>query len=77
MKKTVLTGLALIIALAGCSMKDNNVNTHDSEISYKQHIKNVKKLRKKNKQNKEAIDLDKFCFKDSRSIHYKASEKCK
>jgi hypothetical protein len=36
------------------------------------------KKKKKNKfKSKAKIDLKKFCFKDSRSIHYKSQERCK
>lgn len=50
------------------------------EIEYEKHIKAVKRFRKKQdakKKNKKKVDLDKFCFKDSKSIHYRAEEKCK
>jgi len=34
--------------------------------------------KKKNKfKSKDKIDLEKFCFKNSRSIHYRAKERCK
>ncbi len=50
------------------------------EIKYEKHIKSVKNLRKRTlrkERDKKTIDLDKFCFKDGRSIHYKANERCK
>ena len=35
------------------------------------------KKKKRKFVSKEKIDLKKFCFKDNRSIHYKASQRCK
>lgn len=41
------------------------------ELSYK-----VKKKKKNRFKLKTTIDLKKFCFKDNRSIHYRANERC-
>jgi len=47
-----------------------------SKIAYESRVKKMKK--KKNKFiSKAKIDLKKFCFKNSRSIHYRAKERCK
>ncbi len=35
------------------------------------------KKKKSRFKSKAKIDLDKFCFKDNRSIHYKSTERCK
>ena len=40
-------------------------------LSYK------KKKHRKRFTQRNRIDLDKFCFKDSHSIHYRATERCK
>ncbi len=42
-------------------------------LTYTKH----KKKKKKFVERKRKIDLDKFCFKDSSSIHYRAEERCK
>ena len=42
------------------------------EIHYISKHKKKRIILRKNK-----VDLDKFCFEDNRSIHYKADERCK
>jgi len=63
-----------------------NINNHniadnatDDEIvkekKYQEHIKKVKKS-KMHKLKEPKVDLEKFCFENSKSIHYKANERC-
>ena len=52
------------------------------EVEYEKHIEKVKKRKSRLKRlrkhsDKKVVDLDKFCFKDSKSIHYKANQRCK
>jgi uncharacterized protein YcfL len=49
------------------------VKAHDEYVAKAKEKKRRKKVRLK----KEKIDLDKFCFKDNHSIHYRAQERCK
>lgn len=42
------------------------------QLAYK-----AKHKKKKFKLKEQKIDLDKFCFKDNHSIHYRAKERCK
>jgi len=48
----------------------------DEEIS-SEDIAKHKKKKKRFVKRKQEIDLEKFCFKDNRSIHYRADERCK
>ena len=53
-------------------------NEIQKEIDYEKHVKAVKKHKKRFKVKKhKKVDLKKFCFKDARSIHYRAEERCK
>ena len=85
--KNIVLSLSAILLLSACSAKNHNM--HDPEIAsdataeeiqiqkeYKAHIKKIKK-NKKHRAKKAKVDLKKFCFKDSRSVHYKSEERCK
>jgi len=48
--------------------------------AYSTHIESVKKRKKRARRvnkKKTKVNLKKFCFKDSLSIHYRAEERCK
>ncbi len=54
----------------------------EKEVKYEKHIEKVKKRKSRQKRlrtnsDKKVVDLKKFCFKDSKSIHYKANQRCK
>ena len=91
--KNIVIGISLALLLSSCSTSQREVSpkyNHDavatdatkseiqSEIKYEQHLRKIKRyrqLRLKLKKKKE--NLGKFCFKDARSIHYRAEERCK
>ena len=73
MKIVYKLGFDSIEAAGIKSVPSGNINLIfvGDEIGYKS--KHKKKSRFKSK---EKIDLDKFCFKSNRSIHYRASQRC-
>jgi len=88
--KSTTLGLAATVLLSGCFDSQSNLNTsHDATmavdatpseiISHNIAVSHAiaSKKRKKHKLRVKKIDLDKFCFKDNRSIHYNAKERCK
>ena len=48
-------------------------------MKYEEHIEKVKKYKKRRGSVRKAHELNvkKFCFKDAKSIHYRADERCK
>jgi len=90
--KNLLIGISAALLLTACSTSQDNVApkyNHNAvatnatqgeiqkQIDYEKHVKAVKKHKKRFKIKKHKIDLKKFCFKDARSIHYRAEERCK
>ena len=90
--KNLLIGISAALLLTACSTNKDNVTpayNHNAvaqnatkteiqnEINYEKHVQNIKKHKKRFKIKKHKIDLNKFCFKDARSIHYRAEERCK
>ncbi len=84
MIKTVLKGMTISLAaallLTGCSSSQETVSTPTTSkataSSATAHDTHSKKRKKRFILKKAEVDLDKFCFKDNRSIHYKSEERC-
>jgi len=87
--KTTILSISAVLLLSACSNNQEKMNLSkaiasdatESEIkrheAYLDHIKKVKKRKKRVALKKKEINLDKFCFKDNHSIHYRAEERCK
>ncbi|MEA2019117.1 MAG: LysM domain-containing protein [Campylobacterota bacterium] len=74
------TLMGIVYKLGFNSLKESEINISSGnndlifvgeELAYK-----AKKKKKSRFKLKNTIDLKKFCFKDNRSIHYRASERC-
>jgi len=89
--KSTLLSLTAALFFSACAGDQDNVNTPNNAIAsdatqseikrdaeYAVHVKKVKKSKKRRA--KKVVKKEKstkFCFKDSKSIHYKSSERCK
>ncbi len=89
MVKTIILGLSASLLLTACTTTQDKVSAshsmasdatsaemkhHDETVA---HFKKVKKRKKRLALKKQKVDLNKFCFKDNHSIHYKVQERCK
>ena len=65
--KTMKTGMA----------SDATAEEMKAHAIHNAHVKKAKKRKKRTNLKKPKVNIDKFCFKDNHSIHYKAEERCK
>ena len=74
--KSILVGIVLA-SFSACASNDNMSNFESQ--AHAKHIKMLKKKKKERRMKKKskAEKTTKFCFKDSSSIHYRSSQKCK
>jgi hypothetical protein len=74
------TLLEIAYELGFSSIEDANIQVPSGDIN-KIFIGDVLSYKSKHKKRfvlrKTKVDLDKFCFKDNSSIHYRSSERCK
>lgn len=53
------------------------IKQHEKYVEHLAHVKQAKKRNKRVNITKKPVDLEKFCFQDNLSIHYRAEERCK
>jgi Flp pilus assembly protein TadD len=81
MFKMLLKSILVSVFALSFSACSTNQAELDKKASYENHIKMVKKRKQRekrmNKHKASKTKASKFCFKDSSSIHYRASQRCK
>ena len=87
--KTTLLSVSTVLLLAACSANQENVSRSNAIASdatkselksyekFEDRVKKAKKRKKRISYKKKELKQQGFCFKDSRSIHYRAEERCK
>ena len=89
--KVVVATLSATLLLTACSSNQEKVSlthgrvdiaTDATEAEIQEHnefVARIKKAKKRKKimHKKHKTDSKKFCFKDNRSIHYRAANRCK
>jgi len=80
--KTIAMGLMASLLLTACTSTNNSLRHSNDSLGHSNDNMHAKKKnsyasKMLKKQKNKKIDLKKFCFKDNRSIHYNAKERCK